>query len=176
MSKKGSGEPNVNEMIEVSQVRVVDENGEMLGVMVLSKALERARSVSLDLVEVSPNAEPPVCKILDYGKYRFESQKKLREARKKQKVIHLKETKLRQNIGEHDYQVKMRNSRKFIENGDKVKVTLRFRGREITHKDLAEDLFERFKNDLIDVAKVEMDVRMEGRQLVMVLAPEGHSS
>jgi translation initiation factor IF-3 len=173
MNGKGSNEPNVNEYINADPVRFVDATGEMQGVVPLATALASARASGMDLVEVSPMAEPPVCKVLDYGKHRFESQKKMRESKHKQKVIQLKEIKLRQNIGEHDYQVKMRASIKFINRGDKVKVTLRFRGREITHKDLAENLFERFKDELAEIAKIELEPKMEGRQLVMVLTPVG---
>ena len=143
----------------------------MLGVLSLEDALAKARSAGLDLVEVSPTADPPVCKILDYGKFKFQSQKKKKEARKKQKVVHIKELKIRPNIGEHDYQTKLNHARKFIEKEDKVKVTLRFRGREITHKDVAEELFHRFVADMEDIAKPEVPPKMEGKQMVMVMAP-----
>jgi len=130
-----------------------------------------AAEVGLDLVEVSPNAEPPVCKILDYGKYKYEAQKKKAEARKKQKVIEVKEIKLRPNIDDNDYDVKMRAMRKFIEEGDKVKVTLRFRGREMAHQDLGMKVLDRVRENLDDLAKVEQYPKMEGRQMVMVMAP-----
>lgn len=130
-----------------------------------------AAEVGLDLVEVSPNAEPPVCKILDYGKYKYEAQKKKAEARKKQKVIEVKEIKLRPNIDDNDYDVKMRAMRKFIEDGDKVKVTLRFRGREMAHQDLGMKVLDRVRENLDDLAKVEQHPKMEGRQMVMVMAP-----
>ncbi len=130
-----------------------------------------AAEVGLDLVEVSPNAEPPVCKILDYGKYKYEAQKKKAEARKKQKVIEVKEIKLRPNIDDNDYDVKMRAMRKFLEEGDKVKVTLRFRGREMAHQDLGMKVLDRVRDNLDDLAKVEQFPKMEGRQMVMVMAP-----
>jgi len=151
---------------------VVDENGEMVGVIALADAVKRAEKAGMDLVEISPNAEPPVCKILDYGKYRFESHKKMKEAKKKQKVTQIKELKLRVNIGEHDYQVKMKQGLKFLESGDKVKVTLRFRGREMAHTNLAIDLFNRFFEDLSEIGKVELKPSMEGRQLIMIIVPQ----
>ena len=143
----------------------------MVGVVSLREGLDMAVEVGLDLVEVSPNAEPPVCKILDYGKYKYEAQKKKAEARKKQKVIEVKEIKLRPNIDENDYGVKMRAMRKFIEEGDKVKVTLRFRGREMAHQDLGMKVLDRVRENLDDLAKVEQLPKMEGRQMVMVMAP-----
>lgn len=143
----------------------------MVGVVSLREGLEMAAEVGLDLVEVSPNAEPPVCKILDYGKYKYEAQKKKAEARKKQKVIEVKEIKLRPNIDDNDYDVKMRAMRKFIEDGDKVKVTLRFRGREMAHQDLGMKVLDRVRENLDDLAKVEQHPKMEGRQMVMVMAP-----
>lgn len=151
---------------------MVDENGEMVGVIALADAVKRAEKAGMDLVEISPNAEPPVCKILDYGKYRFESHKKMKEAKKKQKVTQIKELKLRVNIGEHDYQVKMKQGLKFLESGDKVKVTLRFRGREMAHTNLAIDLFNRFFEDLSEIGKVELKPSMEGRQLIMIIVPQ----
>lgn len=139
--------------------------------MPIDEAREAALRRSLDLVEIVPQAKPPVCKIMDYGKFRFEARKKEKLSRKKQKVTHIKEVKLRPNIGEHDYQVKMKQARKFIEAKDKVKVSLRFRGREITHQEYGEELLKRFHQDLGDIAKVEQESKMEGRQLVMVLTP-----
>ena len=130
-----------------------------------------AEEAGLDLVEVSPNADPPVCKILDFGKFKYESQKKKAEARKKQKVIEVKEVKLRPNIDDNDYNVKMRNMRKFLEEGDKVKVTLRFRGRELAHQDLGVRVLDRVRTELEDLGKVEQFPKMEGRQMVMVIAP-----
>jgi translation initiation factor IF-3 len=143
----------------------------MIGVVTLREGLTMAEEAGLDLVEVSPNADPPVCKILDFGKFKYESQKKKNEARKKQKVIEVKEIKLRPNIDEHDYDVKMRSMRKFLEEGDKVKVTLRFRGRELAHQDLGMKVLEQVKDDLDDIGKIEQIPKMEGRQMVMVVAP-----
>jgi translation initiation factor IF-3 len=163
--------PRVNEEIRVPQVRLIDEEGEMQGVMPQREALMRAFSAGLDLVEISPNAEPPVCKILDYGKFKYEQQKKKNEARKKQKIIEIKEVKVRPNIDENDYQVKMRAMKSFIEEGDKVKVTLRFRGREMAHQDLGVKVLERIRGDMDERAKVEQMPRMENRQMIMVLSP-----
>lgn len=137
----------------------------------INEGLEMAAEVGLDLVEVSPNAEPPVCKILDYGKFKYEAQKKKNEARKKQKVIEVKEIKLRPNIDDNDYGVKMRAMRKFLEDGDKVKVTLRFRGREMAHQDLGAKVLDRVREELDDLAKIEQFPKLEGRQMVMVMAP-----
>ena len=152
-------------------MRLVDENGEQVGVVDTASALQRAMDVGLDLVEVSPNAEPPVCKIIDHGKLKYQEQKKRNEARKKQKTIDIKEIKLRPNIDTHDYDVKMRNARRFIDDGDKVKVTLRFRGREMAHQDLGAQVLERVREELDEIAKVEQMPKMEGRQMVMVMAP-----
>jgi len=143
----------------------------MIGVVSINAALEAAEEAGLDLVEVSPQADPPVCKILDFGKYKYEAQKKKNEAKKKQKVIEVKEIKLRPNIDDHDYEVKMRNARRFIEDGDKVKVTMRFRGREMAHQDLGMNVLNRVRDELDEKAKVESMPRMEGRQMTMVLAP-----
>ena len=153
------------------QVRLIDQDGEMQGVMSAREALQRAYDVGLDLLEISPNAEPPVCKITDYGKYKYEQQKKANEARKKQKVVEIKEVKVRPNIDDHDYDVKMRAMKSFIEEGDKVKVTLRFRGREMAHQELGTKLLDRVRDDTSKIAKVEMDAKFEGRQMVMILAP-----
>jgi translation initiation factor IF-3 len=162
----------VNEDIRSPQVRLIDQDGEMQGVMTAREAVQRAFSVGLDLLEISPNADPPVVKILDFGKYKYEQQKKKNEARKKQKVIEIKEIKVRPNIDENDYQVKMRAMKSFIGEGDKVKVTLRFRGREMAHQEIGTKLLERVKTDVAKMAKVEQDARFEGRQVVMVLAPK----
>lgn len=143
----------------------------MIGVVTLREGLVMAEEAGLDLVEVSPNADPPVCKILDYGKFKYEAQKKKNEARKKQKVIEVKEIKLRPNIDDNDYDVKMRAMRKFLDEGDKVKVTLRFRGRELAHQDLGFKVLERVRTELEDLGKVEQLPKMEGRQMVMVIAP-----
>jgi translation initiation factor IF-3 len=161
----------INERIEVPQVRLIDEAGEMIGVVSLADALRRAEDVGLDLVEVSPSADPPVCKILDYGKFKYEAQKKANVARKKQRVIEVKEIKMRPNIDDNDYNIKMRKIYQFLDEGDKVKVTLRFRGRELAHQDLAMGLLERLRGEVGERAKVEQFPRMEGRQMVMVMAP-----
>nr|WP_026398297.1 translation initiation factor IF-3 [Acetobacter sacchari] len=163
--------PRVNEEIRVPSVRLIDQDGEMVGVLPMRDALLRAYGVGLDLLEISPNAEPPVCKILDYGKFKYEQQKKRNEARKKQKVIEIKEVKVRPNIDENDYQVKMRAMKSFIGEGDKVKVTLRFRGREMAHQDLGVKVLERIRTEMDEQAKVEQMPRLENRQMVMVLSP-----
>jgi len=158
-------------MIRADPVRLVDENGEMVGVLPRAQAQARAEEAGLDLVEVSPNAEPPVCKILDYGKYKYDAQKRAAEARKKQKVIEIKEIKMRPGIDDHDYDVKMRNIVKFLNEGDKVKVTLRFRGREMAHQELGMQVLDRVKAETEELGKVEQFPKMEGRQMTMVLAP-----
>lgn len=169
--RKPSG-PRINEDITAEEIRVVDAEGEMRGVMNLKDALELAYDSGLDLVELSPNAKPPVCKILDYGKYKYEQQKKANEARKKQKTIDVKEVKIRPNIEKHDYDVKMRNARKFLNKGDKVKVTMRFRGREMAHQDIGLDLLKKMQEELSDISKTELSPKLEGRQMIMVLASE----
>ena len=161
----------MNEEIRVPQVRLIDQDGEMLGVMTAREALQRAFTVGLDLLEISPNAEPPVVKILDFGKFKYEQQKKKNEAKKKQKVIEIKEIKVRPNIDENDYQVKLRAMKAFIDEGDKVKVTLRFRGREMAHQDIGVRVLERIRADMDVQTKVEQMPRMENRQMVMVLTP-----
>ena len=153
-------------------MRCIDPNGEQLGVLDTFEAIRKAEDFGLDLVEVQPNADPPVCKILDYGKFKYEAQKRANEARKKQKIIEVKEIKLRPNIDEHDYQVKMRNVQKFLDAGDKVKVTLRFRGREMAHQDLGANVLTRVREETDEFAKVEAMPKMEGRQMIMVLAPK----
>ena len=163
--------PRVNEDIRVPQVRLIDQDGEMIGVMSAREAVQRAFSVGLDLLEISPNADPPVCKILDFGKFKYEQQKKKNEAKKKQKVVEIKEVKVRPNIDENDYQVKMRAMKSFIDEGDKVKVTLRFRGREMAHQDIGIRVLERIRNELDVLTKVEQMPRMENRQMIMVLSP-----
>jgi translation initiation factor IF-3 len=163
--------PRVNDEIRAPQVRLIDQDGEMQGVMSARDAWLRAQAVGLDLLEISPNADPPVVKILDFGKYKYELQKKKNEAKKKQKVIEIKEIKVRPNIDENDYQVKMRAMKSFIEEGDKVKVTLRFRGREMAHQEIGVRVLERIKNEMDPVSKVEQMPRMENRQMVMVLTP-----
>lgn len=162
----------MNEEIRVPQVRLIDQDGEMIGVMTARDALLRAYEVGLDLLEISPNAVPPVCKITDFGKFKYEQQKKANEARKKQKVVEIKEVKVRPNIDDHDYDVKMRQMKSFIGEGDKVKVTLRFRGREMAHQDLGIKVLERIRVDLGETIKVEQMPRLENRQMIMVLAPK----
>ncbi len=164
--------PRLNEAIRAREVRLIDETGQNIGVVSRAEALERATQVSLDLVEISPEAEPPVCKILDYGKFKYQEQKKAAEARKNQKIVEIKEIKMRPSIDDHDYDVKMRAIRKFFEEGDKVKVTLRFRGREMAHQELGYQVLQRVKTELVDLSKVESEPRLEGRQMVMVLAPK----
>jgi len=164
--------PRFDTLIQSDKVRVIDENGENLGVMYTREAIEQANEKGLNLVEVSPNADPPVCKYLDVGKFRYEAQKKANLARKTQKTQDIKEVKMRPNIDTHDYDVKMRNVTKFIDNGDKVKITLRFRGREMAHQHLGMDLLRKVQDDVAEVAKVEAFPRLEGRQMLMVLAPK----
>ena len=164
--------PRINDEIRVPQVRLIDDAGEMIGVMSAREALIRAYDLGLDLVEISPNAVPPVCKILDYGKYKYEQQKKANEARKKQKVVEIKEIKVRPNIDDHDYDVKMKQMKNFIGEGDKVKVTLRFRGREMAHQELGVKVLERIRSDLIELVKVEQMPKLENRQMVMVISPK----
>jgi translation initiation factor IF-3 len=164
--------PRFNEFIAVPKVRVIDETGENIGVMFTREAIEQAASVGLDLVEVSPGADPPVCKFLDVGKFKYEAQKKANLARKSQKTQEIKEIKMRPNIDDHDYDVKMRAMAKFLGEGDKVKVTLRFRGRELAHGQLGMKLLVRVQEDTAAAAKVEQHPRMEGRQMLMVLAPK----
>ncbi|WP_376957331.1 translation initiation factor IF-3 [Azospirillum sp. A26] len=163
--------PRVNREISARSVRLVGADGEMIGVVSLRDALLAAEDAGLDLVEIAPQAEPPVCKILDYGRFKYEAQKKANEARKKQKIIEVKEIKLRPNIDDNDYDVKMRSARRFLEEGDKVKVTLRFRGREMAHQDLGMNVLVRVRDELEALAKVEQMPKLEGRQMVMVLAP-----
>ena len=164
--------PRYNHLITSDKVRVIDENGENLGVMYTREAIEQAAEVGLDLVEISPNADPPVAKFLDVGKYRYEAQKKANLARKNQKTQEIKVIKMRPNIDDHDYDVKMRAIHKFIGEGDKVKVTLRFRGRELSHHQLGMNLLKRVQEDTAEAAKIEAYPRMEGRQMLMVLAPK----
>lgn len=161
----------VNDRIETPEVRLVGEDGEMIGVVRLREALERAREAGLDLVEVSPTAKPPVCKILDYGKFKYEAQKRANAARKKQRVIEVKEIKMRPGIDDNDYNIKMKKVRNFLEEGDKVKVTMRFRGRELSHQNLAMNILTKVKDEVSDLGKVEQFPKMEGRQMVMVMAP-----
>jgi translation initiation factor IF-3 len=161
----------VNYEINVPQVRLVGPDGEMIGIVSTREAMARAEDTGFDLVEISPNADPPVCKLLDFGKFKYEQQKKKNEARKKQKIIEVKEIKLRPNIDDHDYDVKMRAATNFLDEGDKVKVTMRFRGREMMHQDLGMNVLMRVKDQLDPLAKVEQTPQLEGRQMTMVLAP-----
>jgi translation initiation factor IF-3 len=163
--------PRINEEIRAREVHLIDKDGHNRGNVPIADALALAQESGLDLVEFAPNAEPPVCKLLDYGKYKYQEQKKAAEARKKQKVVEVKEIKFRPMIDDHDYDVKMRSMVRFFEEGDKVKVTLRFRGREMAHQELGTKLLERVKDDTSKIAKVEQDAKFEGRQMVMVLAP-----
>lgn len=164
--------PRYNEFINVPKVRVIDDEGENLGVMFTQEAIEQAADVGLDLVEVSPNADPPVCKFLDIGKFKYEAQKKANIARKTQKTQELKEIKMRPNIDDHDYDTKMKKVHDFIGDGDKVKITLRFRGRELSHQQLGMNLLQRVAENVAEIAKVEAYPRMEGRQMLMVLSPK----
>ncbi|MBN9685574.1 MULTISPECIES: translation initiation factor IF-3 [unclassified Corallococcus] len=160
-----------NRRIRAREVRVVGPNAEQLGVMSLEAALARAQADGLDLVEISPMAKPPVCKIMDYGKFKYEEKKKASDAKKKQVVVHLKEVKLRPKTEEHDYEFKVRNTRRFLEEGNKAKITIQFRGREITHKELGSAILDDVVKDLKEIAVVEQNPRMEGRQMFMILAP-----
>jgi translation initiation factor IF-3 len=164
--------PRTNSDIRAIQVQLIDAEGHNRGVVNLSDAQQLAEEAALDLVEIVPNATPPVCKILDFGKYRFLEQKKSSEARKRQKVVEVKEIKLRPGIDDHDYEVKMRSVRRFFDEGDKVKVTLRFRGREMAHQDIGFKLLQRVRAETAPIAKVEAEPLMEGRQMTMVLAPK----
>ena len=161
----------MNEKIRAPEIRLIGAEGENVGVVSPQRGMELAEQAGLDLVEISPNAPPPVCKIMDFGKFKYEQQKRESEARKKQKVIEVKEVKFRPNTDTHDYDVKMRNVFKFLENGDKVKVTLRFRGREMAHQNLGRELLERVAEDVKEIGKVENMPKMEGRQMVMMIGP-----
>ena len=161
----------MNERIRCPEIRLIGAEGENLGVLSPIRALELAEQAGLDLVEISPTAEPPVCKIMDFGKFKYETQKREAEARKKQKIIEIKEVKFRPNTDTHDYEVKMRSVTKFLENGDKVKVTLRFRGREMAHQNLGRELLERVATDVEGLGKIENMPRLEGRQMVMMIGP-----
>jgi translation initiation factor IF-3 len=163
--------PRTNQEIRVREVQLIDKDGVNLGVTDIQIALSKAAEAGLDLVEIAPNSSPPVCKILDVGKYKYQAQKKAAEARKKQHVVEIKEIKLRPMIDDHDYDVKMRSMKRFFDEGDKVKVTLRFRGREMAHQELGVQLLERVKSDVQTLAKVEQEPKFEGRQMIMVLAP-----
>jgi translation initiation factor IF-3 len=163
--------PRMNEDIRVREVHLIDKDGSNRGNIPIAEALAIAQEAGLDLVEIAPNSTPPVCKLLDYGKFKYQEQKKAAEARKKQKIVEVKEVKFRPMIDDHDYDVKMRSMKRFFEEGDKVKVTLRFRGREMAHQELGAKLLDRVKTEFATTAKVEMEPRLEGRQMVMVMAP-----
>ena len=163
--------PRVNREIDSPTVQLITDSGDNKGTVDFEEALALAEEAGLDLVEISPNNKPPVCKILDFGKYKYQAQKKAAEARKKQKTIEIKEIKMRPNIDTHDYEVKMKAARRFFDEGDKVKVTLRFRGREMAHQELGMKLLLRVRDELDEIAKVEYEPRLEGRQMIMVLGP-----
>jgi len=172
MTAQKSDDLRINRGIHASTVRLIDQNGNMVGVLSLNEAIRKAEEAGLDLVEISPGAEPPVCKILDVGKFKYEQQKKAHEAKRKQKVISIKEIKLRPMIGEHDLEIKLRNVMNFLKEGDKVKITLRFRGREMSHQEIGMALLERVQASLADNARIESPPRVEGRQVVMTVAPK----
>ena len=165
--------PRINEQIRVREVRLIDENGQNVGVVSKFDAIAKATEAGLDLVEISPEAQPPVCKIMDFGKFKYQEQKKAAEARKRQKVVEVKEIKMRPGIDDHDYDTKMKAMRRFFEEGDKVKVTLRFRGREMAHSHLGMEVLQRVKTDTETYAKVEFEPKFEGRnQMIMILSPK----
>lgn len=167
-----SDDRRINEAISAREVRLIDQNGEQVGVIPFDEALDRAVEADLDLVEIDANAQPPVCRIMNYGKHKFELAKKQQAARKKQKQIQVKEVKFRPGTEEGDYQVKLRNVRRFLEEGDKAKITLRFRGREMAHQELGLQLLGRIEQDLEDMSVVDQRPRLEGRQMVMMLSPK----
>ena len=163
--------PRINDRIRAPEIRLIGAEGENVGVVTPERGMELADEAGLDLVEISPNASPPVCKIMDFGQYKYATQKRESEARKKQKIIEVKEVKFRPNTDTHDYDVKMRNVTRFLEAGDKVKVTLRFRGREMAHQNLGRELLERVADDIQELGKIENMPKMEGRQMVMMIGP-----
>lgn len=164
----------INEEIRAKEVRVNTEAGEQLGIMSIRDALSEAQNRQLDLVEIAPNAKPPVCRIMDYGKYRYEQQKRDKDARKKQKVVSIKEVKLRPKIEEHDFQVKLKNAVKFLSDGDKVKITIMFRGRELMHVDLGKKVLDRMADELKEIAVIERDAKLEGRNMILIVAPKAN--
>jgi len=170
--RRDSDRARINHQISVQEVRLIDAEGEQVGIVSTREALRSAEEVGLDLVEISPTAKPPVCRIMDYGKFLFEISKKQAEAKKKQKQIQVKELKFRPTTEEGDYQVKLRNLIRFLEHGDKVKITLRFRGREVAHQDLGMKILDRLQQDTAEFAVVEQQAKREGRQLMMVLSPK----
>jgi translation initiation factor IF-3 len=174
LKEKRGNEPRVNREIVADKIRLIGADGEMVGISTVTEGLRLAAAASMDLVEIVPGAEPPVCKILDYGKYRFAEQKKMHEQRKKQKVQQLKEIKIRPGIGAHDLEIKVRHIHKFLDEGDKVKLTLRFRGREMAHMELGMAVLHKVRDALADRIKVEHEPKLEGRQVMMVVAPAKH--
>jgi translation initiation factor IF-3 len=166
----------INERIRVPEVRVIGEEGEQLGVMDVRDAIRAARDKGLDLVEVAPNADPPVCRIIDFGKYQYEAKKKANEAKKKQVTITVKEVKFRPGTDDHDYDYRMKHARQWLQDGDKVKATIWFRGREMSHRELGARILERLERDLVDVGEVEARPRMEGNQMFIILGPKRHKS
>ncbi len=171
-TKRDSDRARINEKITASEIRLIDADGNQMGIVSVREALSAAEESGYDLVEISPTANPPVCRIMDYGKFLFELNKKQAEARKKQKQIQIKELKFRPTTEDGDYQVKLRNLLRFLNNGDKVKITLRFRGREVAHQELGMKIFERLQQDTAEFAVIEQHAKREGRQLFMVLAPK----
>ena len=169
ISKEGL---RINEEIRAKEVRVNTDTGEQIGIMSLKDALLEAQNRNLDLVEIAPNAKPPVCRIMDYGKYRYEQQKRDKDTRKKQKIVNVKEVKLRPKIEEHDFNVKLKNALKFIESGDKVKITIMFRGRELMHVDLGKKVLDRMAEELKEVATIEREAKLEGKNMILIVAPK----
>jgi translation initiation factor IF-3 len=169
-------ENRINGQIRVPQVRVIGPNGELLGIMSSTEALVRSREANLDLVEVAPTADPPVCKIMDYGKFRYQQQKRAHEAKKKQTVIQVKEIKVRSKIDEHDYQFKLQHVKRFLSDGDKAKISVVFRGREIVHKDLGQKLLDRFIGDIKELGEIESAPEMEGKNLTLLLTPKSQKT
>ena len=165
----------INEEIRIREVRVTSAEGEQLGIMATRDALRMAEEQHLDLVEVAPKAKPPVCRIMDFGKYRYEQQKRDKEAKKKQKVITIKEVKLRPNIEQHDFDVKLKNALRFVQEGNKVKVTIMFRGRELSHPELGREVLQRVAAELKDTVSIERDAKLEGKNMIMILAPKAQS-
>ncbi|MCA0254954.1 MAG: translation initiation factor IF-3 [Proteobacteria bacterium] len=167
--------PKANREIRAEQVRLIDSKGQMVGVVPLAKALQMANDAGLDLVEISPNAEPPVCKILDFSRFKYDAKKKIQEAKKKQKKVALKEMKFKVNIGQGDLDVKIRKIKEFLEDGDKVKLSLWFKGREIVHKDKGKELFDRILESLGALAKIEFEPKMEGKQIIMIISANSNT-
>jgi translation initiation factor IF-3 len=174
LEKKNSNEPRINNQITAREIRLIGADGEMVGVVPLAQGIRAAEAAGLDLVEISPGAAPPVCKVLDYGKYKYELQKKANEARKKQKIVQIKEIKLRPTIDKHDLEIKLRKINEFLDEGDKVKVSMRFRGREITHQEFGVEVFRKVREHTAEHGRVEMEPRFEGSQMIMILGSSKH--